>query len=226
MTKFPIKNILKNVLGSQKYNHAYEIKENILLNLMKIKKIIVKPDFPKSNKKNIHLGCGTVNHPSFINIDGLPLPHIHYVRPIDDLPLFNDETIDLIYASHCLEHFSHRKVDTVLKEWFRVLKAGGVLRISVPDFDLLVDIYQKNNKIIDPPIQMMFMGGQNHKYNFHMAIFNQKSLTKILQEVGFSEVKRWTPNSSELTTFNDWSNKKIMINNKYYPVSLNIEAIK
>ena len=44
--------------------------------------------------------------------------------------------------------------------------------------------------------------------------------------MGFLEVREWTPGSSELTTFDDWSTRKISINGKEYAISLNIEAIK
>jgi SAM-dependent methyltransferase len=46
----------------------------------------------------------------------------------------NDETVDFIHSSHCLEHL----VDPAegLKNWMRVLKPGGYLIITVPDEDL------------------------------------------------------------------------------------------
>ena len=103
-----------------------------------------------------------------------------------------------------------------MNEWFRVLKKGGILGLSVPDFDLLIDRYKANendiNSIIDP-----LMGGQDYKYDFHMIVFNQSSLELLLKKMGFKEVKKWQPGSCEMTTFNDYSNEKI---------SLNLEAVK
>jgi len=194
--------------------------------LGKIKRQFFRPAFPNlDGKLNLHLGCGDINHPQFINVDGLPAPHIHYVRKIDDLSFLAANKVDLIYACHCLEHFSHLKVYYVLTEWFRVLKKDGVLRLSVPDFDLLLDIY-KDNKNSTYSIVGMLMGAQDYKYNFHMVIFNRSGLTELLLKVGFSEVREWQPHSSELTTFDDSSGREILINGKYYPVSLNLEAIK
>jgi SAM-dependent methyltransferase len=45
-----------------------------------------------------------------------------------------DETLDFVHSSHCLEHM----VDPViaLKNWFRLLKPGGHMVITIPDEDL------------------------------------------------------------------------------------------
>jgi predicted SAM-dependent methyltransferase len=195
--------------------------------LVTLRRHLFPPPFPhlEVGTTNIHLGCGPVNHPKFINIDAITAPHIHYVRQIDDLSIFKDSTVDLIYASHCLEHFSHRKIAQVLEEWYRVLKSGGILRLSVPDFDLLLDIYNDSGKDINGIINFL-MGGQNYEYNFHKTVFTKPSLCSILKSVGFHEMREWMPHSSELTFFNDSSNLKIVMNEKSYPISLNIEAIK
>ena len=176
-------------------------------------------------KLYLHLGCGNVDDNKFINIDGYPYPNVHYVQAIDRLFQFKDESVDLIYASHCLEHFRYLQTMAVLKEWYRVLKKGAILRLSVPDFDKLVDIYSKHNH--DPDVIMpQLMGGQNNKYNFHLAAFNRVNLGRFLHSVGFSEIREWKPGSDELTTFNDFSIYKKDVEGKFYEISLNIEAIK
>ena len=83
---------------------------------------------------NLHLGCGTINHPKFINIDGIPKPHIHYIRSIDNLSNFSNNSVDLIYACHCLEHFPYHQIPGIISEWVRIMKKDSILRISVPDF--------------------------------------------------------------------------------------------
>ena len=44
--------------------------------------------------------------------------------PIDNLDIFEDNSIEEIYASHVLEYFDKYEVVNVLKEWNRVLKPG------------------------------------------------------------------------------------------------------
>ena len=193
----------------------------------KLKRQVLRPSLPnlEDGKLYLHLGCGSVNHDKFVNIDGLPAPHIHYIRAIDDLSPFKANSVDLIYGSHCLEHFSHRKVSVVLAEWFRVLKTDGILRLSVPDFDALCKIYQESGNELDSILEVL-MGRQDYKYNFHMTAFNKSSLTRLLKNAGFREIREWQPGSSELTTFPDFSNHKIPAKQNYYPISLNLEAIK
>lgn len=193
----------------------------------KIARLFCRPPFPKNldGSVNLHLGCGAVIHPLFINIDAMPAPHIHYVRRIDNLDPFSDNSVDLVYACHCLEHLPFAQIPRVLKEWHRVLKPGGILRVSVPDFDLLLDIYRENDKKVATIIGPL-VGGQHNKFNYHKAIFNNSFLTELLMQSGFCSVREWKPGSSELTTFDDWSNRKIDVNGKEYRVSLNLEAIK
>ncbi len=48
----------------------------------------------------------------------------------------NDNSVDLIYTSHCLEHLTQSAAEFVFRETLRILKTNGVFRISVPDSNL------------------------------------------------------------------------------------------
>lgn len=100
------------------------ILRRIQLILYRIKNFFLKPQYPqnKDGKILIHLGCGDINCPAFINVDSRFFPHIHHIHNIEYLPMFNDEFADLMYASHTLEHVSMLKVSQVLTEWKRILK--------------------------------------------------------------------------------------------------------
>jgi len=197
------------------------------LTLKRIKRRLRSPVFPKSKdgRVYIHLGCGEINAPGFINVDAIPLPHVHYVQDVEDLSIFPNEYADLVYASHILEHISHQKITKVLKEWHRILKRGGVLRLSVPDFDKLIAVYSAEEKDIQAII-MPLMGGQDYAYNFHKTVFNEKYLTGLLLSVQFREVREWDPEKVELHSFEDWASRPIEIGGRKYLISLNIEAVK
>ena len=84
----------------------------------------------------INMGCGWRNFGSdWDHIDGGDYPHLDS-KDILNLP-YKDDTVDLIYASHVLEYFDIVEVKEVLREWRRVLKPGGELRIAVPDFEMM-----------------------------------------------------------------------------------------
>ncbi len=176
--------------------------------------------------KKLHLGCGNKYIPGFIHVDVMDFKHIDYKRSIEDLSIFEDNSIDLIYACHVLEHFKRNEVDRVLTEWLRVLKPKGVLRIAVPGFEELVAIYQKYkdlNLILGP-----LVGGQTYEYNFHFMAFDFKTLSERLKKIGFKEVVRYDWRKTEHADVDDFSQAYIphMEKENGLPVSLNIEAIK
>ena len=78
-----------------------------------------------------------------------PNPDIQQpARAADQLPClgqFSDNSINEIYASHVFEHLSHaNELPETLKETRRILKPGGILRVSVPDFELLCRMFVRS----------------------------------------------------------------------------------
>ena len=73
------------------------------------------------------------------NIDWDKRIRLHDLRK--PLP-WNDGAVDCIYTSHTLEHFSRDEGRRFLQECHRVLRAGGVLRVVVPDLAAIVADYQ------------------------------------------------------------------------------------
>jgi len=65
---------------------------------------------------------------------------------LDPLPI-ETETADIIYCSHVIEHVTDEAVENMVKESYRALKPGGVLRITAPDIDLDVAAYKSNNVV-------------------------------------------------------------------------------
>jgi SAM-dependent methyltransferase len=57
-----------------------------------------------------------------------------------DLP-WEDETIEVVFASHVFEHISHYWIEKTLSEINRVMIPGGILRILTPDLEVLCRAY-------------------------------------------------------------------------------------
>lgn len=192
------------------------------------KRRIVKPALPKNEngKVLLHIGCGEINSREFINIDAQPFAHVHIVtNKITSLEVFSDESVDLVYMCHILEHIKRDILCTVMTEIKRVLKKGGILRLSVPDFDRLIEVYNASDKNVDS-IHLQLMGGQDHDYNFHYSIFNRRRLSSLLEKTGFRDVTTWDPYNCEYHNFKDKAMRVMMINGKKFPISLNLEAVK
>lgn len=174
----------------------------------------------------LHLGCGKKYIEGYVHIDTIPYDHIDHVASIESLPFIEDNSADIIYACHVLEHFKRKQTLSVLKEWYRVIKPGGVLRVSVPDFESICDVYQKNknlNQVIGP-----LFGNQNYLYNIHYNIFDFNSLTQVLKEARFTNIIRYDPFKTEHSGVDDYSMAYIphMDFKNGTCISLNIEANK
>lgn len=184
-----------------------------------------RPNYPSGKHLHLHLGCGDVDHPGFVNIDARPRRHIHHVQGIGNLSNFANNSVDLLYGSHCLEHFSHLQTESVLREWHRVVRPGGIIRLSVPDFDLLLKIYQETGRDIRS-ITGPLMGGQDYQYNFHYTCFNYAEICRLLTTVGFKNPRRWIFGSEHFTSIPDHSGRPYTFSGIDFPVSLNVEATK
>jgi predicted SAM-dependent methyltransferase len=173
----------------------------------------------------LHLGCGKRHIPGFVHIDAVDHPHIDHVCQIDRLPFIADGSVDLIYACHVLEHFKRREVDSVLGEWFRVLKPGGILRLAVPDFGAIATVYARHGDL-DQVIGLLF-GRQDYLYNIHYHVWDERTLNRALLRTGFSEVRRWDWRATEHADVDDYSQAYLPHMDKTgVLMSLNLEAVK
>lgn len=124
-----------------------------------------------------------------------PAPYVDIVADWSDRLPFPDDSADVIYASHVLEHISWEKtVDALIEAW-RVLKVCGVLEIHVPDISKIVGAYLGGNCLDDwrhanPEGDFMrWINGRIYAYgnlgNHHRAIFDRPYLTRCLIAAGF-----------------------------------------
>ena len=185
----------------------------------------------RTNKK-IHLGCWHRYIPGFLHVVLCDFPHIDYKTSIDKLNFLNNEEVSLIYASHALEYFDRQQVSHALKEWHRVLRPGGILRLAVPDFESLIQVYKSTgdlNKVLGPMYGKMEIATSNgSNIIYHKTIYDEKSLSTLLQNNGFKNIERWDWRETEHSDIDDHSQA-------YYPhmdkengilISLNLQATK
>jgi predicted SAM-dependent methyltransferase len=136
-----------------------------------------------------------------------------------------DDSCSVVYSCHVLEHFHKKVIVDVLKEWFRVLKPGGILRISVPDLEVLFKVYDetKDLSLILGPI----FGRCDYLYNFHYTGFDFKTLKNLLKKVGAKNVTRYDWRMTEHASVDDYSQAYIPADKLHGTlISLNIEATK
>jgi len=89
----------------------------------------------------VNIACGTNFVEGWINLDYIPVsPVIKKANLLGRLP-FADNSVDILYSSHFLEHVPIKKVSYFLNECFRVLKSGGQIRLVLPDLQELCREY-------------------------------------------------------------------------------------
>jgi SAM-dependent methyltransferase len=129
----------------------------------------------------INLGCGRFAMTGYDNRDrGLG----HEAYPLPDA----DNSADEIRASHILEHFPCGQIQSVLADWVRVLKPGGMLKIAVPNFDWIARKYLEG---AEENIQGYIMGGQSDGNDYHHVIFDKLCLKEEMKRAGLVDIQNW-----------------------------------
>jgi predicted SAM-dependent methyltransferase len=170
----------------------------------------------------LHIG-GKETHPEWKILDIEQRPEVDYIGDASDLSQFEDESIEAIYASHVLEHFYYAlnyELALTLAEWYRVLKKGRQLMISVPDLRKLCWLYCRPD--IDASTRMhimqMIFGSQTNQYDVHKVGFDFDILCMYLSDAGVTECQH----VESCNLFRDCSSIHLFGN----LISLNVIAIK
>ena len=140
------------------------------------------------SETKLNLGCNTRILKGYTNIDFTAYPGVDIVSDVSKLPMIKDESVDVVRASHILEHFRVWDTQRVLKEWYRVLKPGGLLYLSVPDWERAIEIYMKGG-LCDWLLYFMY-GDQKDEGSYHYTNFDMEKLTREIKSAGFKEISR------------------------------------
>jgi SAM-dependent methyltransferase len=157
----------------------------------------------------VNIGSGLSGIPGWHNLDNSPtitLSRIPILNRLLKTPAwpsdvqrydvrkglrFPDGSVRYIYSSHTFEHFTLAEALAIAKECFRVLAPRGILRIAVPDLELIVREYMADSS---PNAAQNFLSRLSLNHSFHDVIhpgsnhsqmFDGKSLVHLLREAGF-----------------------------------------
>ncbi|OHA30097.1 MAG: hypothetical protein A3G52_02360 [Candidatus Taylorbacteria bacterium RIFCSPLOWO2_12_FULL_43_20] len=209
-------------------NKLILFKRRLFRPVWRFKYIFFRQELPNNTEGKVYINLGSGNNTSaeFTNINAVPFRHTHIVGDITDLSDLSSNSVDMLYASHVIEHIPRSQLVRAFREWHRVLKHGTFLRFGVPDFDRLVDVYNVSGKKIES-IESQLMGQGESGYDDHHSIWNFDYAKRLLFEAGFrGEVRLWDVNKVNHHAFKDKSNRVFEIEGKVIPLSLNIEAFK
>lgn len=167
---------------------------------------MVRDNFKEEKMKYLNLGCG--NHFSTAN-EWTNIDFVSTGKGVIEHNLllgipFDDNSFDLVYHSHVLEHFSKEDGELFIADCFRVLKPGGVLRVVIPDLEIITRKYllflekgleNPNDGVIRANYEWMKIemydqtvrnvsGGNMAKYLFQEEIINEDFVFDRIGEEG------------------------------------------
>ena len=153
----------------------------------------------QKGKLKLHLGCGKRHLPGYFHMDRNNLPHLDYCGEIHDLHMFEDESVDEIYNCGVIGYYDREEIIQLLREWNRVLKKEGTLRISVVDFEKQIEVYLQFNKNLETrgvlgPIygRWLYRDQEGRKRTaYKKTSYDFNSLKKVVTTAGFKQFVRY-----------------------------------
>ncbi len=172
----------------------------------------------------LHIGCGPIKLDGYVNIDIEPS---HEPDIVGDILEMDFKDVDVIYSCHCIEHLSLEDAQKAFGLFYKWLKIGGILRLSVPSLELAAKAYVVGS-------DMKFLYGANFKgyylydtpcerFNFfmkeweHKVTYDFSQLELMLSNAGFVVIEGRGANESSIPNFN---------HDRFISESLYIECIK
>jgi predicted SAM-dependent methyltransferase len=178
--------------------------------------------YANATRLQLHLGGWEVKQGwTIVNVEDRPGVDVR--STVTDLSMFPDGSAVEIYASHVYEHLGYQEeLPRAFAEARRVLMPGGRLRISVPDMEVLCQLFLHPNAQASAneqfKIMRMMMGGQMEPFDFHKVGFSHNILVALLKEHGFREFRR----VDDFRLFDDTSKQRFA----GMPISLNLQCMR
>ena len=146
-----------------------------------------------TNIRRLHWGCGSSIAPGWINSDIIAAPGIDVAGDIRKGLGIDSDSIDYIVAHHALQDLKiYEQVDAI-KELHRVLKPGGVVRLSLPDLDKFIAAYQRGDREFFFIYDWDTIDGNfiTHMlwYNISQTPMTMRFAEELLKKAGFSRVE-------------------------------------
>lgn len=140
----------------------------------------------------VHLGCGQNYLSGWVNVDADRKDEDRIVWDLRNGLPFPDASCSAIFSEHLIEHISRPDAIGLLRECYRVLEPGGVVRMSTPDAEKYLRSYVGDGDFLQEIMnqrpaetkldcinRMMREGG------LHLWVYDGESLIALFREAGF-----------------------------------------
>jgi predicted SAM-dependent methyltransferase len=166
--------------------------------------------------RKLQIGTGSNLLEGWLNTDFVPHSKATaFLNATKRFP-FDDDTFDAIFSEHMIEHINYDEGCFMLRECWRVLKPGGVIRLITPDLEALLSLCSpKRTPIQERYLRWMtdrFLPGLGKyepafvvnlamRFSGHQFLYDGRTLEDALKEAGFSDVERVLPEESNREVF-------------------------
>jgi predicted SAM-dependent methyltransferase/glycosyltransferase involved in cell wall biosynthesis len=222
-------NVLEGIIKNEKsekllneINNNIEVEKTKLVNSentlgklekqkIKLLSILTHNSLHKTDSLKLNIGCGSVKFPDWVNID--IEPNADLVADVKNGLPINDNSVDYIYNEHFIEHLNFEDGENAVKEFYRVLKPGAVLRLAAPDLDYIINKYHNDWKNQDwltwPGHEYIKTKGQMINISMrewgHEYVYNEEDLRNLLKKAGFQKITKCELYTSQ---YSDLSNRE------------------
>ena len=181
--------------------------------------------------KLLNLGCGQKYHNDWLNIDFVSNnDYVIQHNLLEGIPI-EDNEVAVVYHSHILEHFSKKDGFHFMEECYRVLKPNGIIRIAVPDLEIIAIEYIRN-------LELAMEGNVEAKHNYEwikLELFDQTVRNEsggdmknyLYQPIIENESYVFERIGSEGKIIREsFLNKKILIQDEKKPIQPKVSVLK
>ncbi|MBI3331791.1 hypothetical protein HYZ99_02415 [Candidatus Peregrinibacteria bacterium] len=143
-------------------------------------------------KLDICGGRNPLNPKEYLNVDLAPLPKVDLIFDLRERFPIDDNVIAEIFSAATLEHF--RKGDDlhILREFYRILMPGGLLRVSTPDIEAIARglLAGDDLDVVNQHFFGKYKGDETDDLDLHRWMFPAKKMIETLREIGFTKVEQ------------------------------------
>lgn len=157
-------------------------------------------------KMKLNIGADSVEIEGFEPIDRKFDDEAHPLHH-HELGTIQADSVEEMRASHVLEHFAFKEVASVLRNWITCLQPGGIIKISVPDYDKIQDARSQGDRFW----RQYLLGSQRDEDDFHKSIYTREGLQEVMEMAGLVDVCPWQSENTDTACL---------------PVSLNLQGSK
>jgi SAM-dependent methyltransferase len=189
-----LRNIIKNIIKKLGYDVVKVVSDDdidLYLRLYNADDV--------ANRRFYNIGAGKFKHLAWTNVDytndwykdnSIAINHDLFSQKM--LPISNNSS-NIVYSSHTIEHIDDESAQFLFNDTNRILKPGGIFRLSTPDIDLCYRSLLNNDRDFWMPMINAYSNNINMKKFNIITPLSSVSLAQIFLFSFASQLSLITP---------------------------------